>query len=308
MNKAPIEQVNAHLRGIAAAVAQAPGDLALIRSLIDRFSLVDGWPIEPAPPFSPVEVAARPCEWLGVQSGDPRSRLMYVHGGSWMSGTLGGYRAHAARIASTTGCCVLNIDYRLMPEHPFPGGLEDIDAALDWLFDHGPESASAADSVFIAGDSAGGNLILALLLKRRDAGKRLPNAAVSISPATDLTWQSPSITGRADVDPILRPARLDGVVKAYLQGNATPTDPYVSPLFGELSQLPPILLQLGDAELLLDDSVRFHEKILLAGGRSNLDVTPYMPHVFQMFAPVLPEANSALERIGRFVTSNRPIP
>ncbi len=305
MNESPLEQVNSHLRGIAAQVAESPGDLALIRSLIDRYSLVDGWPPEPVPPFRSTTVAGRPCEWLGLADGSPRSRLMYVHGGSWMSGTLKGYRAHAARIAAVTGCCVLNVDYRLMPEHPFPAGLDDIDAALDWLFENGAHGTQAADSVFMAGDSAGGNLVLALLLKRRDQGKPLPNAVVSISPATDLTWQSASLQSRADVDPILRPQRLDKVVNAYLQGHASADDPYVSPLFGDLADLPPIFLQLGDAEILLDDSVRFHDKVTRAGGRSSLDIVADMPHVYQMFAPKLAAANSALQRIGTFVAGNR---
>jgi len=131
----------------------------------------------------------------------------------------------------------------------------------------------------------------------------LPDAAIALSPATDLTWSSPSITSRADIDPIIRPQRLDAVVQAYLQNRAPVDDPCVSPLFGELAGLPPLLLQTGEAEVLFDDSVRFADKARQAGVTVNLETWPDMPHVFQMFAPFLPQATRALESIGSFVAS-----
>ena len=222
-----------------------------------------------------------------------------------MSGTLRGYRAHAARLAQVTGCCVLTIDYRLAPEHPFPCGLEDCDSVFSWLLTHSPATPAAATSSFIAGDSAGGNLTLALLLKRRDAGHTLPTAAMALSPATDLTWQSPSITARAERDPILRPERIPLVVQAYLRGKAEVTHPYVSPLYGSFHQMPPILLQTGEAEILYDDSTRLADKAQQDGADVTLSLWPDMPHVFQMFAPYLPEASQAVAVLGDFVAAQK---
>ena len=298
-----LNEVNAHLRRLAERVASAAPDLNAIRALIDEFARVDDSACISDASASGVRIGHIPCEWLVAGNSSPSDRLLYVHGGSWMSGSLAGYRAHAGRVAAATGCSVLNVDYRLAPENAFPAGLEDCDQALDWMFENNPAGTGRARTTFIAGDSAGGNLILALLLMRRDQGKPLPDAAIALSPATDLTWSSPSITSRADIDPIIRPQRLDAVVQAYLQNRAPVDDPCVSPLFGELSRLPPLLLQTGEAEVLFDDSVRFADKARQAGVAVNLETWPDMPHVFQMFAPFLPQATRALESIGSFVAS-----
>lgn len=296
-----LSAVNAHLERLADEVAASAGDLDSIRRLIDTYAQVDPSVLECPVESRAVRVGNVPCEWLLGATSDASKRLMYVHGGSWMSGTLGGYRAHAGRIAEVTGCSVLNVDYRLAPEHPFPAGLDDCDRVLDWLLHNAPGQKQPAQSIFVAGDSAGGNLVLALLLKRRDLGKPLPDAAMVLSPATDLTWGSPSIASKAELDPVLRQERLSGVVKAYIQDRAAVEDPYVSPLFGELTGLPPLLLQTGEAEVLLDDSVRFADKAEQAGVPVRLDTWSDMPHVFQMFAPYLPEASQALRVIAEFV-------
>ena len=293
--------VNVHLRQLADRVAAAAPDLGLIRDLIDEYARVDDSTCESGASATALRIGHIPCEWLLARNPAPSSRLMYVHGGSWLSGSLQGYRAHAGRLARETGCSVLNVDYRLAPENGFPAGLEDCDRVLDWMLNNGPTGAGTAESTFIAGDSAGGNLILALLLMRRDSGKPLPDAAIALSPATDLTWGSPSITKRADIDPIIRPQRLGGVVQAYVQNRAAVDDPYVSPLFGELQGLPPLMLQVGEAEVLFDDSTRFADKAKAAGVAVNLEAWPDMPHVFQMFAPFLPQASGALASIGEFV-------
>jgi acetyl esterase/lipase len=301
MPRKPIESVNAHLRSLAGQVAAAAGDLMRVRALIDEYSHVDPSVLEHGASVKPVRAGDVPAEWLLSPGGDPDHRLMYVHGGSWLSGTLSGYRAHAGRLAEATASSVLNIGYRLAPENPFPAGLTDCDQALDWLMEHGPEGRARCRSLCVAGDSAGGNLVLALLIKRRDLGKPLPDAAVVISPATDLSWSGESIRSRADLDPVLRPERLDLVVQVYLQGQAAVSDAYVSPLCGDLGGLSPLLVQVGENEILLDDAVRFAAKAASAGVAVELDRWPGMPHVFQMFAPYLPEAGQALEGIGEFV-------
>ncbi len=304
MENARLHAVNAHLIQLAQNVADAAGDIDRIRQLIDSYSLVDPSVQTYPATAQPAVAGSVPCEWLLSSNSDRSRRLMYVHGGSWMSGSLSGYRAHAGRIAAATGLSVLNVDYRLAPEHPYPAGLDDCDMALDWMLQHGPDEKRPAESVFIAGDSAGGNLILALLLKRRDSGKALPRAGIALSPATDLAWSGASIRSRAHRDAILKPDRLDAVVKAYLQDRAAVEDPYVSPLYGDLRGLPPMLLQVGEAEVLLDDSVRFADKAERTGVPVRLDTWPDMPHVFQMFAPFLPEASQALAVIAGFISAN----
>ena len=148
-------------------------------------------------------------------------------------------------------------------------------------------------------------LTLALLLKLRDVGLPLPAAAVALSPATDLSWSSPSIHERLDRDPVLRPERIEAAVRAYLQRRAAVEDPLVSPLNGDLAGLPPLMLQVGGAEILYDDSVRYADRARSAGVAVEFDVWPDMPHVFQMFAPWLPQADAAMSSIGRFVAAQR---
>lgn len=294
--------VEAHLRGLARAVAHSAGDLEGIRRLIDTYSHVDPSVCVIQASSVAVTVGGVPCEWVLPENSETEVRMMYIHGGSWMSGSLAGYRAHAGRLAESTGCAVLTVGYRLAPEHAFPAGLEDCDCVLDWLMENGPHGQSPPRAVLVAGDSAGANLALALMIKRRDLDKPLPRGTVALSPATDLTWSGASLTERAQRDPVLRPERLDLVVQAYLQGNTTPENPYVSPLFGDLRGLPPLLIQIGEAEILYDDAVRFARKAEQAGVEVRLETYPEMPHVFQMFAPFLPQASEALASIGRFVT------
>jgi acetyl esterase/lipase len=300
-----LKAVNSYLRALADKVAEVVPDLGKIRALIDEYAAVDASTSVLSATSRKVNAGHVPGEWLTTDSSAPADRLLYVHGGSWMSGSLEGYRAHVGRLAAETDCAVLNIEYRLAPEHPFPAGLEDCDRAFDWMLENGPDGPGRARSTFVAGDSAGGNLVLALLLKRRDQNKALPKAAVALSPATDLTWSSPSIRQRAAVDPILRAERIGTVVHAYLQNAAAVDDPYVSPLYGELSGLPPLMLQAGGAEILYDDSRRFAEKAEAAGIDVYFDAWPDLPHVFQMFAPYLPQASRALRRIGAFVHRGR---
>lgn len=306
MTDEPLAVVERHLRRIASEAAAAGRDLAQLRALIDRYDDVHPSTAELGDArVVPCEAGGRPAEWLLAPGAVGDRRLLYLHGGSWMFGSLAGYRAHAARLSAATGCAVLSLDYRLAPENPWPAGLDDADAAFDWMRANGPHDRSTAALTVIAGDSAGGNLALALLLRRRDHARALPSAAVAFSPATDLTWSSATIETRADVDPILRPDRLPAATRAYLQGAAEPSHPHVSPLHGDLTGLPPLLLQTGEAEILLDDTRRLAERAEAAGVEVVLDLWPRMPHVFQVFAPYLPEASAAMTRAGDFVRRRR---
>lgn len=294
----------AHLEGIAGRVADCAGDVAAVRTVIEDYSRLD----EATRRMDARRmVSERPAgEWVLAAGARPDHRILYVHGGSWMSGSPDGYRPLAARISRETGCAVFVVDYRLAPEHPFPAGLDDCADAWRWLAANGPESAAPAAALYLAGDSAGGNLAVAAALRLRDGGERLPDAVAVLSPAVDLTWQSPSLRTRADVDPILRPDRLHQVSEAYVQGAERMDHPYVSPLYGDFRGLCRFLIQVGDREVLLDDARRLAARVTEQGVDVALQEYPQMPHVFQLFAPTVGAATDAIERIGAFVRGAAP--
>jgi acetyl esterase/lipase len=300
-----LAKVIEHLRGLSAG---SPGaDLSANRRVVDRYGDVDPSVRVFDAEVRKADAAGVPCEWLLAKGSDPDARLLYVHGGGWTAGGLDSHRPLSARLSAATGCAVLAVDYRLAPEHAFPAGLDDCLAAYGWLRANGPRGAAPAKSLFVAGDSAGGNLTLALLLALKQRGLPLPNAAVPISPATDFTASGESWRTRAAADPILTmgPDGIRLLANVYLQGRAQPEDPLASPLFGDFSGLPPLLFHVGDAEVLLDDAVRAAAKAKQAGVDVTLEVWPEMPHVWHAFAPFLPEATRAIDRIGAFVRARR---
>ena len=296
-----LTRVIEHLQDISRRSLASRGDVEEKRRLVDEYFCAHPAIGEVKGNTLSVEVDGIPAEWVTSASSDPDRRLLYLHGGSWMAGRVERYRPHVARIAASTGCSVLAIDYRLAPQFPFPVGLNDCVAALQWMRSNGPSGAKKVRAVFIAGDSAGGNLALATLLICKDQQLPAPQAAVVMSAATDLSWTGESIQSRLAVEAALDARVLPLVTNFYLKDGADPRDPYVSPLFGDLAGLPPLLVQVGDAEILLDDSTRFAEKAAAAGVDVALQVFPEMPHVFQGFAPFLSEANDALDCIGEFV-------
>ncbi len=310
MPNTALHTVIAHLRDLAErslATAALPPDARLreMRRLLNEYFHADPSILQLRAHPEPVLAAGLRCEWLVAPESDPERRLLYIHGGSWMKGGLDSHRTLAARIAEVTASSVLVVDYRLAPEHPFPAGLEDCLAAYDWMREHGPRGRAAARETWIAGDSAGGNLALAALLARKQRGESLPEGAIGLSAVTDFTASGESMLTRAEQDPLLKPDAIAFCAKYYLQGRCDLTDPLASPLFGELAGLPPLLLQVGEAEVLLDDSRRFADSAREAGVPVSLSVWPEMPHVFQGFAPFLPPAVQALDEIGRFVLTER---
>jgi monoterpene epsilon-lactone hydrolase len=237
-----------------------------------------------------------PAEWVTAAGVAAGRVIMYLHGGAYQLGSPATLRHLVALLSAAAQAQAFSVDYRLAPEHPFPAAIDDAVAAYRWLLATGHDPASIA----IAGDSAGGGLALATLVALRDSGDRLPAAAVAMSPWTDLALTGESLRTRADVDPMLTPAGMPQTAELYLAG-ADSRHPYASPLYADLHDLPPTLIHVGDAEVILDDSTRFAARARLAGVNVTLEIWDEMPHVFQAFAGLLPEADQAVARIGSWV-------
>jgi acetyl esterase/lipase len=269
-------------------------DLERIRRRANR--LADIAPVHREVEVSQVDANGVPAEWHEPEGASADRAMLYLHGGAWMIGSAAMYRSFVSRLAHYCGINALVIDYRLAPEHPFPAGLDDCLAAFEYLVEQGIRP----EKIVVAGDSAGGNLTLALLLARRDRGLPLPGAVVGISPATDLTRSNPSQQTRARVDPFFGGQELRFVVQQYAVDHPL-EHILISPIQAELNGLPPLLLHVGDHEVLLDDAVLFAEKATAAGVDVQLKVWPEMFHVFQIFDPLLPEARRANREIAEFV-------
>lgn len=244
---------------------------------------------------TPVDAGGVSAEWSVAPGVDEAKVVLYVHGGGYVMGSAGSHRDVTGRLSKAAGARVLSLNYRLAPEHPFPAPVDDAVAAYRWLLAQGVSSGNIA----VAGDSAGGGLAIATLLALRDAGEPLPAAGIGISPWVDMEGTGESMTTRAAVDPVVQKEGLLGMAKLYL-GDADPKNPLAAPLHADLAGLPPLLLQVGDAETLLDDSTRLAEKARAAGVDVTLKVWDEMPHVWHLFAPILPEGRQAIDEIGSF--------
>ena len=237
-----------------------------------------------------------PAHWLAAPGVDAARVLLFLHGGGHELGSIRSDGELAARLGRASGMRVLFPEYRLAPEHPFPAAIDDVLAAWRWLRN---DQDLNATSIAVAGDSAGGGLAVALLVATRDAGEPLPAAGVVMSPTVDLTSSGASMTERADDDPISTPAMLAQFASDYLAG-ADPTTPLASPLFASLSGLPPLLIQVGTADLLLSDSERLAAAAADAGVDVTLEISDGLPHVYQIMLGT-PEAAEATEQIGKFL-------
>ncbi len=237
-----------------------------------------------------------PAHWLAAPGADAGRVLLFLHGGGYEFGSVRSDGELAARLGRASGMRVLFPEYRLAPEHPFPAAIDDVLAAWRWLR---TGQGLSARSIAVAGDSAGGGLAVALLVATRDAGQALPAAAVLMSPTVDLTSSGASMTERADQDPVSTPAMLRQFASDYLAG-ADPKTPLASPLFAALSGLPPLLIQVGTADLLLSDSERLAKAATQAGVDVTLEIGEGLPHVYQLLLGT-PEAAQATERIGKFL-------
>lgn len=248
-----------------------------------------------------VKVGDIPCEWVLAPGADPDLRMLYLHGGGFVSGSGGFYLAQAAHISAGAKCAVLLPDYRLAPEHPFPAGVDDCVLAHKWMVDNGPAGPGPSRATFVAGDSAGGSLTLATLLALRDRKLPLPAGGIALSPTTDLTMASDSL--KTVSDPIIS-AKTMPVFRDHYLGKTDPRNPLASPVFGDYRGIPPLLIQVGEHEMLRDDSIRVTKKARADGIAVKLEVWPGMFHVFQSHEPLLPEAREAIDHIAEFMRTS----
>ena len=234
-------------------------------------------------------------EWLAHENADPAKVILYLHGGGYVSGTLGMYHQLCGTLSEVSGMRVLLPDYRLAPDYPFPAALEDALSAYTWLLANG----FSAENILIAGDSAGGGLTLATTLAIRDEGRPLPRGLVCLSPWTDLTFSGASHQTNADKEIVLYPENLRLWAEKYL-GFADPRTPHISPAFADMKNFPPMLIQVGSDEAFLDDARMVAERAQSAGVDVTLTVYEGMWHVWQTVG-ILPEAKQAFTEIGTFI-------
>ena len=249
-----------------------------------------------------VQVDGVHAEWVEPSGENPQRTILYLHGGGYCICSIDTHRGLAARLAMASGMPVLIIAYRLAPEDPFPAALEDALIAYRWLLRQGISPRQIA----IGGDSAGGGLTISTSVSLRETGEPLPAAIFLLSPWTDLTFSGDSIRTRKKADPIFN--HNDDSFKfapSYL-GFHDPTNPSISPLFADLAGLPTTLIQVGNDEILLDDSTRLEKNMKVAGVDARLEVWKGMWHVFQVFAPFAPESQLAIEKIGYFLRQQIP--
>ena len=277
------------------AAGGPPPDLATMRAGFEQ-----GYSSMPVPDgvgFTPVDAGGVPAEWVTPPEVEGNRAIVYLHGGGYVVGSLNTHRHVVSRLAQGAKARVLNVDYRLAPENPFPAALDDAMAAWQWHLANGGEAAHTA----ISGDSAGGGLAIALCMKLRDEGLEQPACAAPISPWTDLTFSGDSMTERAERDPMLAGAdALSGMVMAYAQSTDA-TDPYVSPVFGTFDNLPPMMIQVGTEEVLYDDSTRVVKGIENANGSVEFRPWQDMMHVWHLLAGVAPEAEEGIAELAAYI-------
>ncbi len=248
--------------------------------------------------FKRIYIQDIPAAWIIPAKANKEIVMLYLHGGGYAVGSVNTHKALVSKIAKKAGVVALAIDYRLAPEHPFPAAIDDAISAYDYLL----EQNYLPQNIFIAGDSAGGGLTIATLIALKEMGRPMPATAVCLSPWTDLAVTGTSVTEKAHLDPMIVGYLLSEWAARY--AGETPTNhPLISPLYANLSGLPPMLIQVGTDEVILDDSTRFAQKAREQGTDVTLDVWDGMIHVWQYLWYVIPEANEAIKQIAAYVNA-----
>lgn len=296
-----------HLADLFAEVPPADSDpVAFMRQQVGRYGCVEPPQLPSGVTVESVVAGGIPCEWIlpdGWESG-PSARLIYLHGGGWAAGDLDSHRPMIAALAIHLGYPVLAVEYGLAPERPFPAAINDSAATLAWARDNGPAGKARAQLLGLAGDSAGGNIAAAAVVRAIEQGGERPDRLVLLSGSLELTADP---ARRQIVDPLNDFARqevqIPGICDLYIQGITTAADPLVSPLRAKdatFAAFPPTLLQVSNCEFLLWDAQEFAGKLIANGVRTSLSVWPDLPHVWQIF-PFLPESSAALSEVGNFL-------
>jgi acetyl esterase/lipase len=240
-----------------------------------------------------------PTAEITVDGVEPRHVVLYFHGGVYVMGDAFLAADLASQVGRRTRAKVISVDYRLAPEHPYPAAVDDALAAYQALLDGGTDPSRIA----FAGESAGGGLAVATLVNARDHGLPLPAAAFAMSPYADLTLAGTTMETKRKADPLLSPESLAARVPDYTSGQDAALG-LISPIFADLTGLPPLIIQAGTHEVLLDDAVRLAQRAATADVEVTLDVTPGVPHVFQAYYPILDEAAAALDRAGQLLSGH----
>ncbi len=249
--------------------------------------------------LEPIDTNGIAAEWSLAPGSDPSKVLLFFHGGGYCSGSIVSHRGMVTEAGRAARARTLAVGYRLAPEHPFPAAIEDARSAYRFLLDQG----IAPSKIVIGGDSAGGGLTLALMTSVRDAREPLPACAWLVSPWVDLQMTGASLADKAVTDPLISKSYLEELASAYLAG-ADPAHPLVSPLNADLAGLPPLLVQVGSAETLLDDAVRIARRAGAADVRVNLEIWPHMIHAWHLWAAQLQEGRAAISAAGGFIRSH----
>ncbi len=291
MSRAQIEPALTALRKLYRGRTSS---LAVMRRTLDATSAVT--PLPPGVTRTHVELAGRRAAWLHNPEGDEDRILLYLHGGGFVLGSIKTHSALAARLGQAGRARTLLLEYRLAPEHPFPAALEDATRAYEFLLEEGVSPRRIA----VAGDSAGGGLALAALVSWRDASLPLPACCVLMSPWVDLSCSAPSLDTFGPSEPLVSRAWCEWAAHHYAADHDL-LDPRISPLQATLEHLPPLLIQAGGHDGLLDDAIRLRERAEQAHVPTTYQVWPEMPHVFQVFGAMLDEADEAVEQAGRFI-------
>jgi monoterpene epsilon-lactone hydrolase len=270
------------------------GDVQTLRAAFNE--LMARVPVAPDIQQRPVEVGGVDGIEVTIQGNAAENVVLYFHGGVYVIGTAVATVPLVGDLIRRTGTKAITLEYRLAPEHPYPAAVEDARAAYEGLLAQG----IAPGQIAFAGESAGGGLVVATLLALREAGTPLPSCGFLMSPYVDLTLSGETLAQKQALDPVLTPDGLRARVPDYV-GGADASDPHISPIFGDLSGLPPLLIQVGSHEILLSDALRLTERAALSDVPVTLEVTPGVPHVFQGFAGLLDEAGAALDRATDFL-------
>ena len=272
-------------------------DVLTLRAVFEEVMLQV--PVAPDVRKTPIAVGGIGALEVTIDGTDPADVILYFHGGVYVIGSAAASVPLVSDLARRTATRVITVDYRLAPENPYPAALQDARAAYEGLLQQGVDPGRIA----LAGESAGAGLAMATLLALRDTGTTLPSSAFLMSPYADLTLSGESVVDKEALDPLLTPDGLRRRVTDYV-ADADAADPYISPIYGDLAGMPPMLIQVGSHEVLLSDAIRLAARAATADVAVTLDVVPGVPHVFQAYAAVLDEGNAALDRAATFVTAN----